>query len=59
MKLALNLLVTAAVMVLLLLAVGLLGGVGTIELWLWLGLLVVALVVVAKRTDRSGQGASS
>lgn len=58
MKLALNLLVTAAAMVGLLLAAALLGGVGTVELWLWLGLLVLALVVVARRAERSGPGAS-
>ena len=55
-KLALNLLLTFVVMVLLLFAVGLLGGVGTIELGLWLALLVIALVLV---TRRSRPGTSS
>jgi hypothetical protein len=56
MRLALNLFLTVVLMVVLLLAVGLLGGIGTVELWLWVGLLVLALVVVGWRTSRGGQG---
>jgi hypothetical protein len=52
MKLALNLVVTFGLMVLVLLAVGLLGGVGTVELGIWFVLLVVVMVVVAKRSRR-------
>jgi hypothetical protein len=52
MKLALNLVLTFGLMVLVLLAVGLLGGVGTVELGIWVVLLVVALVVVARRSRR-------
>jgi hypothetical protein len=54
-KLVFNLLATFVVMVLLLFAVALLGGVGTVELALWAALLVISLAVVAKR---SGQGSS-
>ena len=56
MKLTLNLLLTLALMVVVLFAVGLLGGIGTVELGLWVLLLVASLVVVAWR---SRQGASS
>jgi hypothetical protein len=51
-KLVLNLLMTFGLMVLVLLAVGLLGGVGTVELGIWLLVLVVAMVVVARRSRR-------
>jgi hypothetical protein len=56
MKLALNLVVTFGLMVLVLVAVGLLGGVGTVELGIWFVLLVVAMVVVAKRSRRQVSG---
>jgi hypothetical protein len=52
MKLALNLVWTFGLMVLVLFGVALLGGVGTIELGIWLLLLLVAMAVVAKRTRR-------
>jgi hypothetical protein len=52
MKLALNLVVTFGLMVLVLAAVGLLGGVGRVELGIWFVLLVVAMVVVVKRSRR-------
>jgi len=57
-KLALNLLLTVVLMLVLLFAVGLLGGVGSVELVLWAALLVVALVVVGRRTSRAGKGAA-
>ena len=50
MRLALNLLVTFVGMVIMLYAVALLGGVGTVELSLWTVMLVAALVVVARRS---------
>lgn len=56
MRLFLNLLGTVVVMVLLLFAVGLLGGIGTVELSLWAALLLVALVVVAVRSRRHSSG---
>ena len=56
MKLVWNLLVTFAVMVAVLLAVGLLGGVGAVELGIWVLLLVVALVVVGVRARRQPSG---
>jgi hypothetical protein len=59
MKLVVNLLVTFGLMLVLLLAVGLLGGVGTVELVLWSALLVVVLAVVARRSSRPGRGPSS
>ncbi|MDX6373663.1 MAG: hypothetical protein QOD98_2651 [Nocardioidaceae bacterium] len=52
MKLALNLLLTFGLMVIVLYAVALLGGVGTVELGIWFVLLVVAMVVVARRSRR-------
>jgi hypothetical protein len=55
-KLFFDLLRTLVVMVLLLFAAGLLGGVGTVELTLWTVLLLVALAVVVTRSRR---GASS
>jgi ABC-type dipeptide/oligopeptide/nickel transport system permease subunit len=52
-KLVLNLVMTFALMVLVLLAVGLLGGVGTVELSIWfVVLIVVAMAVVARRSRR-------
>jgi hypothetical protein len=56
MKLFLNLLGTLVVMALLLFAVGLLGGVGTVELTLWAVLLVAALAVVTVRSRRGASG---
>ena len=56
MKLVWNLLVTFALMVAVLLAVGLLGGVGGVELSIWALLLVVALVVVGVRSRRQASG---
>jgi hypothetical protein len=56
MRLFLSLLGTVVVMVLLLFAVGLLGGIGTVELTLWA---VLLLAVVAVVTARSRRGASS
>jgi hypothetical protein len=55
-KSVLNLLATFVVMVLLLFAVGLLGGVGTVELWLWIALLITSLVVVARRSRPGSSG---
>jgi hypothetical protein len=52
MKLALNLLLTFGLMVVVLYAVALLGGVGTVELGIWFVLLVVAMAVVVKRSRR-------
>jgi hypothetical protein len=51
-KLVLNLVMTFGLMVLVLLAVGLLGGVGTVELGIWFVVLVVAMAVVARRSRR-------
>jgi predicted membrane protein len=52
MKLVAKLLTTFGLMVAVLLAVALLGGVGTVELSIWAVLLVVLLVVVGVRTRR-------
>jgi hypothetical protein len=49
---ALHLAVTVVVMVLVLYAVALLGGVGSVELGLWAAMLVVALVVAARWSRR-------
>jgi len=55
-KLFLNLLSTLVVMVLVLFAVALLGGVGTVELTIWAVLLVVALTVLALAVVSAGCG---
>jgi hypothetical protein len=52
MRLAGRLLGTIVFMVLVLLFVGVLGGIGTVELTIWLVLLVAALVAVGVRTRR-------
>jgi len=56
MKLIWNLLVTFALMVAVLMAAGLLGGVGTVELSIWTVLVVIALVVVGMRSRRQSSG---
>ena len=55
-KLFINLLSAFVVMVLLLWAVALLGGVGTVELSIWAVLLVAVLVAVAIRSRRTTSG---
>jgi hypothetical protein len=56
MKLVVRLLTAFGLMVAVLLAVALLGGVGTVELSIWTILLVVVLVVVVVRTRRLTNG---
>jgi hypothetical protein len=52
MRVVVRLLATFGLMVVLLVAVALLGGVGSVELGIWAVLLVVALVVVGVRSRR-------
>ena len=52
MKMVVNLLATFGLMLALLLAVGFLGGIGSVELGIWTALLVVMLAVVARRSRR-------
>jgi hypothetical protein len=52
MRLVARLLATFGLMVVLLVAVALLGGVGTVELSIWAVLLVMALVTVGVRSRR-------
>ena len=56
MKLVLNLLATFGAMVALLLFVGFLGGIGSVELGIWALVLVVLLVVVGLRSRRQTGG---
>lgn len=56
MKLVARLLTALGLMVVLLFAVALLGGVGTVELSIWAILLVVVLVAVGVRTRRRTSG---
>lgn len=52
MRLAVRLLTAFGLMVVLLFAVGLLGGIGSVELSIWVVLLVVVLVTVGIRSRR-------
>lgn len=56
MRLVVRMLTAFGLMVAVLLAVALLGGVGTVELSIWTVLLVVVLVVVGVRTRRPKSG---
>jgi hypothetical protein len=56
MKLAVRLLGTFVFMVLVLLFIGVLSGIGTVELGIWAILLVAALAAVGLRTRRSTTG---
>jgi hypothetical protein len=56
MKLVWNLALTLGVMVLLLFAAGLLGGIGEVELLVWAVLLVAALTVVGWRSRTRASG---